>query len=185
MPLPLTVSCSSKIQIGFTFWYRLTWVVPDKGPLNGCVCMCVLCVYVLSTLSVDKAQSDRSQCSVEAGPDQRWVRTGWLQCRDWRPDAVQTPKCRRTLRSLLLQQETHGSLPISWLVDHSYESVLALYKKNKLWYWVHFKFATIRYYMWCYFNICSKADICLNLPRAAWNQQLKSGKKEKSNVKVK
>jgi len=24
MPLPLTVSCFSKIQIGFTFWYRLT-----------------------------------------------------------------------------------------------------------------------------------------------------------------
>ena len=36
MPLPLTVSCFSKIQIGF--WYRLTQVVPDKGPLNGCVC---------------------------------------------------------------------------------------------------------------------------------------------------
>jgi len=42
MPLPLTVSCSNNIQIGFTFWYRLTWVVPDKGPLNGCVCVCVL-----------------------------------------------------------------------------------------------------------------------------------------------
>ena len=31
MPLPLTVSCFSKIQIGFTFWYWLTWVVPKKG----------------------------------------------------------------------------------------------------------------------------------------------------------
>jgi len=48
MPLPLTVSCSSKIHIGFTFlvpalpfWYRLTRLVPDKGPLNGCVCVCV------------------------------------------------------------------------------------------------------------------------------------------------
>ena len=41
MPLPLTVSCFSKIQIGFTFfWYRLTWVVPEKGPLNRCVCVC-------------------------------------------------------------------------------------------------------------------------------------------------
>ena len=39
MPLPLTVSCFNKIQIGFTFWYRLTRVVPDKGPLNGCVCV--------------------------------------------------------------------------------------------------------------------------------------------------
>ena len=36
MPLPLTVSCSSKIQIGFTF------LVPThlgKGLLNGCVCV--------------------------------------------------------------------------------------------------------------------------------------------------
>ena len=39
MPLPLTVSCFSKIQIGLPFCYRLTWVVPDKGPLNVCVCV--------------------------------------------------------------------------------------------------------------------------------------------------
>jgi len=37
MPLQLTVSCFSKIQIVLPFWYQLTWVVPDKGPLNGCV----------------------------------------------------------------------------------------------------------------------------------------------------
>jgi len=36
IPLPLTVSCSSKIQIGFTF---LVLGSPDKGPLNGCVCV--------------------------------------------------------------------------------------------------------------------------------------------------
>ena len=35
MPLPLTVSCFSKIQIGFTF----TQVVLEKGLLNGCVCL--------------------------------------------------------------------------------------------------------------------------------------------------
>ena len=39
MPLPLTVFCFSKIQIGFTFLVHLTRVVPDKGPLNGCVCV--------------------------------------------------------------------------------------------------------------------------------------------------
>ena len=39
MPLPLTVFCSSKIQIGFTFWYRLTRVVPDKRPLYMVVCV--------------------------------------------------------------------------------------------------------------------------------------------------
>jgi len=40
MPLPLTVS-SVKSRFVFPFWYRLTRVVPDKGPLNGCVCVCV------------------------------------------------------------------------------------------------------------------------------------------------
>ena len=67
MPLPLTVSCFSKIQIGFTFLVlahpdspgkravkllcvlpflcRLTWVGPDKGLLNVCVCVCA-CVHV-------------------------------------------------------------------------------------------------------------------------------------------
>ena len=45
MPLPLTVSCFSKIQIGLPFWYWLTRVVLDKGPLNGCVCVCVYAVW--------------------------------------------------------------------------------------------------------------------------------------------
>ena len=45
MALPLTVSCFSKIQIGFTFLVPAHLVVPDKGPLNGCVCVCV-CVFV-------------------------------------------------------------------------------------------------------------------------------------------
>ena len=39
MPLPLTVSCFSKIHIDLPFWYRLTRVVLDKGPLNECVCL--------------------------------------------------------------------------------------------------------------------------------------------------
>jgi len=38
MPLPLTVSCFSKVQIGFIFLVPTTQVVPDKGPLNMCVC---------------------------------------------------------------------------------------------------------------------------------------------------
>ena len=43
MPLPLTVSCFSKIQIGLTFLVPATWVVLEKGLLQGvCVCVCVL-----------------------------------------------------------------------------------------------------------------------------------------------
>ena len=42
MPLPLTVSCFGKIRLVLPFWYWywywLTQVVPEKGPLNGCVC---------------------------------------------------------------------------------------------------------------------------------------------------
>ena len=33
---------SVKFRLVLPFWYRLTWVVPDKGPLNGCVCVCVV-----------------------------------------------------------------------------------------------------------------------------------------------
>jgi len=39
MPLSLTVSCFSKIQIGFTFLVPAHLGIPGKkGPLNGCVC---------------------------------------------------------------------------------------------------------------------------------------------------
>ena len=37
MLLPLTVSCFSKIQIGFTFLVAAHPGSPGKGPLNGCV----------------------------------------------------------------------------------------------------------------------------------------------------
>ena len=38
---------SVKSRLVFPFWYRLTWVVPETGPLNVCVyvcaCVCVCC----------------------------------------------------------------------------------------------------------------------------------------------
>ena len=33
---------SVKSRLVLPFWYRLTWVVLEKGPLNGCVCVCVI-----------------------------------------------------------------------------------------------------------------------------------------------
>jgi len=47
MPLPLTVSCFSKIQIGFTFLVPAYPGSPGKGPVNGCVCVCVLAAFDL------------------------------------------------------------------------------------------------------------------------------------------
>jgi len=42
MPLPLTISCFSKIQIGSTFLVPAHLSSHGKGPLNGCVYVCVL-----------------------------------------------------------------------------------------------------------------------------------------------
>jgi len=42
---------SVKSRLVFPFWYRLTWVVSDKGPLNVCVCVCVACLTVAPLLT--------------------------------------------------------------------------------------------------------------------------------------
>jgi len=41
----------ASVKSGFVlpFWYRLTRVVPEKGPLNVCVCVCVIVSKHLST----------------------------------------------------------------------------------------------------------------------------------------
>ena len=54
MALSLSLA-SLKSRLVLPFWYRLIWVVPEKGPLNGCVCfffdkhtnrrnICLLCL---------------------------------------------------------------------------------------------------------------------------------------------
>jgi len=53
MPLPLTVSCFRKIQIGFAFLVPAHPGSPGKGPLNGCVYskfsrVCNLALYQIS-----------------------------------------------------------------------------------------------------------------------------------------
>ena len=55
MPLPLCVSLASvKSRLVLPFWYRPTQVVPEKGPLNGCVCVCDL-ISLLSCKKDNKA----------------------------------------------------------------------------------------------------------------------------------
>ena len=39
---------SVKSRLVLPVWYWLTWVVPEKGPLNGCVCVCVCCGRIRS-----------------------------------------------------------------------------------------------------------------------------------------
>jgi len=55
MPLPLTVSCSSKSRLVLPswflpFWYLLTWVVPDKFQKSSKTTVCVCCSQLPSVL---------------------------------------------------------------------------------------------------------------------------------------
>ena len=40
---------SVKARLVSPFWYRITRVVPEKGPLNGCVCVCVHSIFHSNT----------------------------------------------------------------------------------------------------------------------------------------
>ena len=47
MPLPLTVSCFSKIQIGFPFLVPAHLCSPRKRAVKWCVCVCVCVSWVM------------------------------------------------------------------------------------------------------------------------------------------
>ena len=51
MPLPLTVSCFSKIQIGFIFLVLAHPGSPGQQRAVKRVCVCVICSIILSTHS--------------------------------------------------------------------------------------------------------------------------------------
>ena len=44
---------SVKSRLVLPFWYRLTWVVPEKGPLNGCVCVLYKSTHSLTACSLN------------------------------------------------------------------------------------------------------------------------------------
>ena len=51
MPLPLTVSCFSKVQIGFTFLLPAHLGIPGKRAVKRvCVCVCVLIVHLMPSV---------------------------------------------------------------------------------------------------------------------------------------
>ena len=81
---------SVKSRLVLPFWYRLTWVVPDKGPLNGCMLNGCNCQEI-------------SNC---CGP----VLTYWLtDCRrQWLTDCLSCTAFCRDSFSLLRQLCTVG-----------------------------------------------------------------------------
>ena len=46
------------------FRYQLTWVVPDKGLLKGCVCVCVIAAKISKSQAYEKAPKVSTLISV-------------------------------------------------------------------------------------------------------------------------
>ena len=57
---PLSLA-SVKSRLVLPFWYWLTWVVPDKGPLNVCVCVCISVVGAMMT----EAHEHLTSCTID------------------------------------------------------------------------------------------------------------------------
>ena len=62
MPLPLTVSCFSKIQIGFTFLIPAHLGSPGQRAVKRvCVCVCVCVLLALYHLQSDAEVTEQSE----------------------------------------------------------------------------------------------------------------------------
>ena len=90
MPLPLTVSCFSKIHIGFTFLVPAYPGSPGQRAVKRvyvCVCVCVCVTSVLNdtvvVLCVDVDQSETVNCVSDGrrqSDDSLWQLVGGAQC---------------------------------------------------------------------------------------------------------
>jgi len=69
MPLPLTVSCFSKLQIGFTFLVLAHPGSPGKRAVKRvcvCVCLCVcVCVHTSLVYLINSLLSESSACNIK------------------------------------------------------------------------------------------------------------------------
>ena len=72
MPLPSHHVCFSKIQNRLSFWYRLTWVVPDKGHKTVVVVVVVWQYHKQSAYNMSRrcptkpAASETGRCSADS-----------------------------------------------------------------------------------------------------------------------
>ena len=66
-------AASVKSRLVLPFWYRLTWVVLEKGPLNGCARVCVC--YSLSLLNTYGVWLIVSYCGERTGRRLLWSTT--------------------------------------------------------------------------------------------------------------
>ena len=67
---------SVKSRLVLLFWYQLTWVVPDKGPLYGCVCF--VCGWS-TQLESTAWRCTCCACTQSNSPSNAWRRVGVLR----------------------------------------------------------------------------------------------------------
>jgi len=77
MPLPLTISCSSKSRLVLPFWYLLTRVVPDRFQHSSKTVVCCVCVV---HRSIEQRAYDRTfacaiclSADVSSGDTSEWM----------------------------------------------------------------------------------------------------------------
>ena len=78
MPLPLTVSCFSKIQIGFTFLVPADPGSPGRRTVKRvcvCVCVCVLLLLYCRAAATDRAHSGCREVPLDMRSDNRHLPT--------------------------------------------------------------------------------------------------------------
>ena len=82
---------SVKSRLVLHFWYRLTRVVLDKGPLNGCACVCVVDRRTDRQTDTGRHKPGRGAVcfSAEVAAVRRWVSTG-IPCH---PAFALSPPC--------------------------------------------------------------------------------------------
>ena len=83
MPLPLTISCSSKSRLVLPFWCRLTWVVPDEIQEGH---KTVVCVYAIGSSRPVRRQEFPPDSLPAAGVMWQWEGDS---AGEWRPYSIE------------------------------------------------------------------------------------------------
>ena len=71
---------SVKSSLVLPFWYRPTRVVLEKGPLNGCVCMCLIIEFNC------RSPYDTKRCYLTCDQKPTWVRWLYSPEKEWKGD---------------------------------------------------------------------------------------------------
>ena len=126
MPLPLTVSCFSKIRIGFTFLVRAHLGSPGKRAVKWlCVCDCVWCLQgLVGDIDVMSRRVGRLQAMAwclesSVRPDIGREQVAQLSDVASQLDAMRHTCCDRMLLSDRNAASSHRPVSVSWLLTDS------------------------------------------------------------------